>query len=362
LKAVAFDAVIDYSAGKSAAKTILSVKNEKYPVKMEYYSYQPDKETGRFYVHFKLSKSVDLKWNDPFFVLRSDKEDPLGEGRILYPHLEKITPRKEKKRVGFLMGLLEGNREVIISLIKEAGINGISGEEILELTSLSTENLSGLSQELESSGIIRILSFSPLCLLSQENFDILCEKIQTFLSKYHEKNSGESGVPRKKIQKKFDLHPRVLALALTSLARSQKIKDTGGIVALSDFKQILTSNEEEMLVKLEKLYLKGGFQSESLESLRQKFNIPTVQMDKLISLLVARKKIIQSEDGYLLHESWLEDVIQMIRSFPKEELTVADFKKMTGLSRKYAIPLLELMDQKNVTKRKGAVREILVKD
>jgi len=55
----------------------------------------------------------------------------------------------------------------------------------------------------------------------------------------------------------------------------------------------------------------------------------------------------------------LDEIISRIKKFGKRELTVADFKKMTGLSRKYAIPLLELLDQMGVTRRKGSLREIL---
>jgi len=362
MKATAFDAVIDLSSEKSPASAILSIKDEEYPVKMEYYSYQPEKESGLFYIHILLRKIVDLRWGEPFDLIGSSKKGALGKGQILYPRLEKITPRKEKKRVSFLSGLKKGNRELIVSLAKNAGVHGISGEEILELTSLSSEHLSGLSQGLESSGEIRILSFSPLFLFSQENFDIICEKIQAFLSKYHEKKPGEFGVLRKKIQKKFDLHPRVLALALSSLVRSQKIKDEKGFIALSGFDPILTPEEEKLLVKMEQLCLDGGFQSYSLEELQRKFNMTTGQMEKLLSILVDRKKIIQMEGGYLLHESWLEEIIHKIRLLPKNELTVGDFKEMTGLSRKYAIPLLELLDQKNITKRKGSVREIMLKD
>jgi hypothetical protein len=40
-------------------------------------------------------------------------------------------------------------------------------------------------------------------------------------------------------------------------------------------------------------------------------------------------------------------------------MTVSEFKSMTGLSRKYAIPLLELLDQMGITRRKGPGREIL---
>ncbi|MDH5743615.1 MAG: SelB C-terminal domain-containing protein, partial [Candidatus Aminicenantes bacterium] len=65
------------------------------------------------------------------------------------------------------------------------------------------------------------------------------------------------------------------------------------------------------------------------------------------------------KDGFILHSHWLDEIIEKIHKSGKKELTVSDFKKMTGLSRKYAIPLLELLDQLGITRRRGPSREVL---
>jgi len=79
----------------------------------------------------------------------------------------------------------------------------------------------------------------------------------------------------------------------------------------------------------------------------------------MLSFLIEKKKIVQGKDGLILHSRWLDEIISKIRKSRKRELSVADFKEMTGLTRKYAIPLLELLDQMGVTRRKGSLREIL---
>jgi selenocysteine-specific elongation factor len=79
----------------------------------------------------------------------------------------------------------------------------------------------------------------------------------------------------------------------------------------------------------------------------------------MLSLLIERKKIVLGKDGFILHSRWLDEIIREVRNSGKKELTVSEFKTMTGLTRKYAIPLLELLDQMRVTKRKGSIREIL---
>jgi selenocysteine-specific elongation factor len=79
----------------------------------------------------------------------------------------------------------------------------------------------------------------------------------------------------------------------------------------------------------------------------------------LLSLLIEREKIVQSKDGFFLHSRWLEEIISKLKEHSGKELTVSDFKKMTGLSRKYAIPLLELLDQMGITRRISPSRRVI---
>jgi selenocysteine-specific elongation factor len=78
-----------------------------------------------------------------------------------------------------------------------------------------------------------------------------------------------------------------------------------------------------------------------------------------VDILIERKKVVQSKEGFFLHASWLDEVVAKIRSTGRKELNVGEFKDLTGLSRKFAIPLLELLDEMGVTRRRGATREIL---
>src|SRR5208337_1324298 len=62
-------------------------------------------------------------------------------------------------------------------------------------------------------------------------------------------------------------------------------------------------------------------------------------------------------EGLIFHRSALERLRLLVaqRKSTSNRLDVAAFKETTGLSRKYAIPLLEYLDRERVTRRKGAV-------
>ncbi|MCP2606606.1 SelB C-terminal domain-containing protein, partial [Candidatus Aminicenantes bacterium AC-708-I09] len=85
------------------------------------------------------------------------------------------------------------------------------------------------------------------------------------------------------------------------------------------------------------------------------------KLDAFLHLLTERNKIIKVKDGYFIHSHWIDELILKLKNKKKDKLTVADFKKITNLSRKYAIPLLELLDEMGITQRVGDHRIILIK-
>ncbi|MGB4705558.1 MAG: SelB C-terminal domain-containing protein, partial [Candidatus Saccharicenans sp.] len=104
------------------------------------------------------------------------------------------------------------------------------------------------------------------------------------------------------------------------------------------------------------------FSSSSYEELLKKFRIHPSRLNTLLDMLLRQKKIVKSQEGFLLHAEWLEELKQKLADLKRQgqkELTVGDFKKLTGLTRKYAIPLLEFLDELGLTSRVGNKRIIL---
>ena len=316
-------------------------------------------ETKAVFAQIHLSRPLPLKRKDTFLLRSLYSEKIWAKGTVLDPFSKKVDRKRRKRKLEYLKQLLGGDKDMILALGRFRGIQGLWEKEIIRFGSLTEKKLVSLSQELEAEGQIRILSFSPLFLISQSSFLFLCEEILGYLKRFHEKHSDMTGVNREKLRKRFDLHPRILSLALRYLLQEERIKEMGDQIALADFEMTLSPEEEKILDHLEVMCLKGEFQSVSMEVLQKSLNLSSKHLHRMLTLLMDRKKVVLSKDGFILHSRWLEEIIQTIRKSGKKELTVADFKNMSGLSRKYAIPLLELLDQLGVTQRKGSVREIL---
>ncbi len=360
MKTSCFDAVVNFFPvdREKPLDVSLLIQGEKISASFFFYE-QIQKEKPAPFACVHPRQPLLLKWKDKFEVHGSGKTPLRGEGRVLNPFSEKISQGKIKKRIAFLERLQGDEIEMLFALVQEKGLQGLKEREITAFSSLTKRVLQRVAQELEAEGKIRILSFAPLFLFSQDSLDFLCQTILRFLAQFHKRNPEQKGVSLERIKKRFELHPRILSLGLKHLSRAGQIKESEDKLALSEFMMTLTPEEEGILRELEDLCLKGEFRSLSFEDLRKRFRLSSKKLDKLLSFLIERKKIVQGKDGLILHSKWLDEIILRIEKSGKRELAVADFKELTGLTRKYAIPLLELLDQMGVTRRKGRIREIL---
>lgn len=345
---------IEDVAGKSGL--LIRFGSISVPVSLTFY---PSKKNGRRYVRIYCVSEMDLKWKDKFILLDKREQKEVGSGIILVPVIESVSRMSEKKRIEFLDKLTGESEDMLLMFTRSMGIKGLSEKELIEFTGLSRENLQEIAQRLEAEGEVMIFSFSPLFLLSRESFDFLSERIVSFIKKYHMQNPQETGVSRSLLKSKLPVSDFILLVAVEALIKNKKMKYEGENIALTGFEVKLSPEEEKILKEMELMTIKGELQSVSMEQLKEKFRLSSKRINQLLSILINRKKIVQGQDGFILHSSWLDELIQKIRESGKSDLSVLEFKQMTGLTRKYAIPLLELLDQIGVTRKVGSKHLIL---
>ena len=89
-----------------------------------------------------------------------------------------------------------------------------------------------------------------------------------------------------------------------------------------------------------------------------------VQARKLMQLLIDARTLVRIQGEMFMHTKVLEDLKTKLRNYasqhePERLIDVAAFKDLAGVSRKYAIPLLEYFDREQITRRAGDKRLIL---
>jgi selenocysteine-specific elongation factor len=360
-KIFCFDATVAFKSpvATESARAWLEMGGEAALASFRFFQKKSVRAGESAFVRVHSSRPLSAEWKVSFTLKKSKGGEVWGEGVVLDPLPEEEGPSRIKRRMRFLRQLRGDEKEMLTALAEYKGTKGVWEKEILHFSPLSHKSLLQSSLELEAEGQVRIIGFSPVFLISQTGFIFLCEKILDYLARYHEDHPERIGVPRSKIRSRFNLHPRILSLTLRHLVQDGQITERGNLVALSRFRITLLPEEKRIMMRLEDMILKGEFQSASFEELQKSLRLSAARLQKIMLILVERKKIVLGKDGFILHSRWLEEIVARIRKSRKRELTVSEFKEMTGLSRKYAIPVLELLDQMGITRRRGPVHEIL---
>ncbi len=357
-KPCAFDALIEVPGGWPGGEVRGRLLILGLSVPAVFRPYEFPGEAGTVFVSVTPGREVAVKWDDPFEAQAHDGR-PLGRGRVLDPAPPEDAEVKPARKRALLGKLAAGEREMVLALTERKGVQGLGGDDIAAFTRLGRLRVETVARSLEEEGRVRILSFSPLFLVSQDSLDFLKKKVAAYLAAYHKRHPGQRGAPVERLENRFPAPAAVLRLALRTLVKDGTAAMEGGTVWLADFKIPLSEDDERILGELETMFLKGEFGAVTLDEVRERFRLSPGKLQTLMAVLTERKKIVEARDGFLLHSKWLDELIAKVRGSGKRELTVADFKEMTGLSRKYAIPLLELLDEMGVTRRKGAVRDVL---
>jgi selenocysteine-specific elongation factor len=357
MKAHSFDVSLDFPAKDLGPAGQASIVLHSHSVPAAFAVYKIAKKEATWAL-VTPDRPLEAKWMDTFEVRAGDGR-PLGRGTILDPSPVGPAEVKLARRKDLLGRLSLGQREMLLVLAELKGIRGLRDDDIEGFSRLGRARIEALARELEEEGKVRILSFSPLVLVLQDSLDFLRRRIAAFLAQYHKRHPGQRGVPFEKIAKKFEIAPNILHLAVRALVKEGKVTLEGGLAGLVDFRIPLSPADEKILVEMEAMFLKGEFGQVSLDEIRRRLHLSPGKLQTLLAVLTEKNKIVEGRDGFILHSRWLDEVVKKIHASGKKELTVAEFKAMTGLTRKYAIPLLELLDEMGVTRRKGAVRDIL---
>jgi selenocysteine-specific elongation factor len=182
--------------------------------------------------------------------------------------------------------------------------------------------------------------------------------IRTALAQFHKSNPLQPGFAKE------DLRSRELAgapahLLDALLARAKDIVVQGDVVRLASHRVALKQDEDEAVARIEELFRQGGLAVPSTSEVLAKSGVEIARAKTLLQILLRNRKLIRVGDDLIFHVTALDQLRALLASQKGTRFSVVEFKEWTGVTRKYAIPLLEFLDRERVTRREGDARIIL---
>jgi len=313
--------------------------------------------------HLRLQDTVLLQSGDRFIVRQFSPVVTIGGGAVLDPLARRPTLR-DAGRAAFLETLEGGKREEILSAMTERALLGLALEEIVARTGWFPQEIRETALKLAASGRAKIVSGEPLILLGRKAFDEVRRKISERVERFHKENPLSPGIAREDLR--ANLGRRVKAetfrAALEELAGEKKLDVQGELVKRAGSQIELQPEEARAKGEMEKAFSDAGLTVPSFKEVLAKLSVEAKRAEKLLQILLREKSLVRVTPELIFHAKALAHLKAQLAAYKKakgERISVPVFKDLTGITRKYAIPLLEYLDRERVTRRAGDERVIL---
>ena len=315
------------------------------------------------FVQLRFMDDVVAVCGDRYIVRQFSPVITIGGGEVLDPLARRAT-RKDLGRVPFLETLAQGSQEEILRSMVERNILGIGMQEIIPRTGWMLEEVRAAVESLVAARAIRVVNTEPMLLLAESVFQEIAKKLLSRVEAFHKENPLVAGIPREDLRAVVGRRVRTEAFraALEELAKQGKVILQGELVKKAGAEITLTPEEVRARTQIEQAFAAAGLAVPSVKEVLGQLAIESRHAEKILQILLREKVLVRVSPELIFHRDALGRLPLLLQNYKKsrgERIGVPTFKELTGITRKYAIPLLEYLDRQRLTRRMGDERVIL---
>jgi selenocysteine-specific elongation factor len=320
---------------------------------VELYDGSPLRPGGKSFAQLRLASPLVLVPSDRFIIRQFSPVVTIGGGVVL----DAAPLRKAKaKSIPFLERLLSSDRARLLEArVSRRGDEGLPIGEAVAETGWTKEQVEALRK---NNG--EFVQAIPV-LISKRDFGSVMKRMIEILEQFHKQNPLATGITNDALRKAVGSGDWIVDFALDSLLRAQKMEATEGVLRLPGRGVVMKDEEAESRKTIEHAFASAGLKVPALKDVLAELRIDRSRAQQIVTLLLREKILVKVSDDLVFHQSALADLRKTIsaRKARSPKIDVAGFKDLTGVSRKYAIPLLEYLDRERITRRDGDMRTIL---
>lgn len=186
--------------------------------------------------------------------------------------------------------------------------------------------------------------------------EAMLQKVQ----EYHQNEPLKQYMPKASLLSQFE-PPKLAQYILNGLLKQKKLLAFEDGLCLPDHTVSLTTRENTLKTDCYELFLQNPKNPPLLKELCEKFSVSQKELQNVLALLIQEQKLIKIMEGMYFLRTEIDQIKQKMLLFfqESEDMTPSDFKVISqGLTRKYAIPVLEFFDKERMTIRVGDVRKL----
>jgi selenocysteine-specific elongation factor len=300
---------------------------------------------------------------DRFIVRQFSPVITIGGGVVLDPLARRPTLR-DSGRTAFLEVLEKGSHGEVLSAMAERATLGLTWDEIAMRTGWAgSEARDAIRQETAGKRLVAV-SEEPVVLVPATLFERVQTQILDKVAKFQKENPLLPGIAREDLRARIGrrVRPETFRAALAAVAAQKKLDLQGELVKRAGTGIELLPEELRAKEEIEKAFASAGLAVPSVKEVLMKLPVDPRRAEKILQILLRDKNLVRVSQDLIFHREALAEMKGKLAGYKKakgERISVPVFKDLTGVTRKYAIPLLEYLDRERVTRRTGDERVIL---
>jgi selenocysteine-specific elongation factor len=315
------------------------------------------------FAQFRLQDEMLALPNDRYIIRQFSPVTTIGGGMVLDP-LARRLQLKDVTRPAFLETIARGERPQILAAMVERAPLGIVHQEILARTGWLQTEIHAAASKLGESRQVRTVSNEPLTLVSAALFENVRQKIVARVERFHKENPLLPGISREDLRAAIGrrVRPETFKAALEELIQQRVLEAQGELVKRAGASITLAPEEAHAKKQIEAAFASAGLAVPAVKDVLLKLPVEARRAEKILQMLLRDKNLVRITPELIFHKDALAQLKVRLSVFKKtkgERISVPVFKELTGVTRKYAIPLLEYLDRERVTRRAGDERVIL---
>ena len=297
------------------------------------------------FAQLRLEDEIAVKNYDKFIIRTYSPMITIGGGVILDASPKKHS-RFNEEILEKLKVQLEGNStELIANYILSHNNYLVSKDSIVKDLQLPEEEVvESIAQLVETATVYE----TKLGYIHKKKYEEVLEKLKKLLVEYHNRFKLKVGIPKIEVLSKFKLSQKETLELLDLFIANNEIRLEGNLVAEKDF--VVNYDRKQLAEKerIEEALLEGGFTPPTIKDLTNGEKPKVEILESLID-----NTIVRLDADLVLHANVLKEAIQKVEDHfsANEQMGLAEFRDMTGSSRKYSMAILEYIDKLGITRR-----------
>jgi|CXWL01.1.fsa_nt_gi selenocysteine-specific elongation factor len=303
------------------------------------------------------------------FIIRSYSPQMTIGGGVIIDNLASKHRRKDLPQVrGFLNELLSSTAaDSTVKLFINTSL--ASGSTFAELKARTGFSGAVLTMAIESVIAAAASVDAAGRYIATTAFEALKDSVIHAVEEFHKQQPLAKGITREALREAAFAHlpDRIFQVVIASLESANKIVTRGDTIKIARYEKVLSPEETLVAEKIRMIYNTSGLEVPKLdEAIGESIagtSLSHVQARKLVQVSVDSDELVKVTDEFYFSGGVISQLIAKLEKYAdssKDRLVdVSTFKELAGISRKYAIPLLEYFDRQKVTVRSGDKRLIL---